>query len=161
VYNKVGDSGDVVIEKQGLSIVDTHGPAIAIYPSLSFHMVDFYSDRNQRFQGGRRQEVRRLVSPGLHHIMSVSSHCKMSGNERHTSTWFSSFLPSPAGAMILCHLRSFRMAIYWDRYPRVATKEMVEMKARGTPFGECAGVYSTPDCTPQASWSGLRSIPPS
>jgi hypothetical protein len=30
VYNKVADSGDVVIEKQDFSIVDTHGLAIAM-----------------------------------------------------------------------------------------------------------------------------------
>jgi hypothetical protein len=33
VYKKVADSGDVVIEKQGFSIVDTHGPAIAMPPT--------------------------------------------------------------------------------------------------------------------------------
>jgi hypothetical protein len=35
-YNKVADSGDVVIEKQGFAIVDTHETAIAT--PLSIHL---------------------------------------------------------------------------------------------------------------------------
>ena len=35
MYKKVADSGDVVIEKQGFSIVDIHEPALAT-PLSSF-----------------------------------------------------------------------------------------------------------------------------
>jgi hypothetical protein len=73
VYNKVADSSDVVTQEQGFSIVDTHEPAIAI-PLLSFclHTMDSYPHRSQIFLVGRHQEVRRFVSPGLHHVTSVS-----------------------------------------------------------------------------------------
>jgi hypothetical protein len=36
VYNKDADSGDVVTQEQGFSIVDTHEPAIAIPPPAVF-----------------------------------------------------------------------------------------------------------------------------
>jgi hypothetical protein len=36
VYNRDADSGDVVTQEQGLSIVDTHEPAIAIHPPAVF-----------------------------------------------------------------------------------------------------------------------------
>jgi hypothetical protein len=39
VYKKVADSGDVVIEKLGFSIVDTHEPVIAIALSVFFRVV--------------------------------------------------------------------------------------------------------------------------
>jgi hypothetical protein len=121
VYNKVADSGDVVIQKQDLSIFDTHEPATAVPPSpFGFKCIRWthhssYPHRNQIFLVGRHQEVRRFVSPGLHHIKSVSSHCGMSHNERHTSIVFGSFLPSPA--TILCHQQAFRTVIEWCRYP--------------------------------------------
>jgi hypothetical protein len=74
VYSKVSDSGDVVIQKQGFSIVDTHEPAIAMPLSpIWFHMMNTYRYKNQIFLVGRHQEVRRFVSPGLHHIKSVIS----------------------------------------------------------------------------------------
>jgi hypothetical protein len=127
VYNKVGDSGDVVIEKQGFSIVDIHEPALAMHLSpLCIHAIDSHSHRNQIFLVGHHQEVRRFDSPGLHHITPVSNHCEMSHNdhERHTSILFSSFLRNPQAATILipCHQQAFRTAIYWDRYPRAARK---------------------------------------
>jgi hypothetical protein len=100
VYNKVGDSGDVVIEKQGFSIVDTHEPAFA----KPLSPMDPHRHRNQIFPVGRHQEVRRFGSPGLHHTTPVSSHCEMSRNnhETHTRILFRSFLPSPA-TTTLCY----------------------------------------------------------
>ena len=112
-YKIVADSGDVVIQEQGLSIFDTHEPAIAI-PLLSFcllamHLANDAPHRNQIFPVGCHQgvTVRRFVSPGLvvHHIMSVS-HRGVSSKERHTLTSFNSFLPSPA--TFLCHQQAFR-----------------------------------------------------
>jgi hypothetical protein len=123
VYKKVAGSGGVVIEKQGFSIVDTHEPAIAM-PLHAFLQeesdihISLY--RNQIFPVGRHQGVRLFVSPGLHHITSVSSHCGMSRNERHTSIRFGLFLPSRA--TIVFHQQAFRMVIYWNRYPRAARR---------------------------------------
>jgi hypothetical protein len=110
VYNKVADSGDVVIQEQGFSIVDTHGPAIAIpLPLVFVYSMDSFPHKNQIFPVGRHQEARRFLSPGLHHITSVS-HCEMSRRERHTSTLFGPFLPSPA--TLISHQQAFRTAIY-------------------------------------------------
>jgi hypothetical protein len=42
MYKKVADLDDAVIQEQGFSIVDTHGPAVAM-PLLSpfcFHLVE-------------------------------------------------------------------------------------------------------------------------
>jgi len=76
MYKKVADSGRVVIQRQGFSIVDTHEPAIAMPLSPTFlHMMESYSYKNEIYLEGRHQGVRRFVSPGLHHIKSVSSHC--------------------------------------------------------------------------------------
>ena len=74
VYKLIADSGDVEIEKPGFSIVDTREPAIAmpLYPSF-FH-IPSYPYKNQILLVGRHQGVCRFVSPGLHHIKSVSSH---------------------------------------------------------------------------------------
>ena len=120
MYKKVADSGDVVIEKQGFSIVDTHGSAIAIsLPTFCLHAIDSDPHRNQTFLVGRHQEVRRFVSPHLHHIALVSNHCGMSHNnhERHTSTLFCSFLLSTV--TILCHQQAFRrLSIGFDRVVR-------------------------------------------
>jgi hypothetical protein len=80
---------------------------------------------------------------GLLHITSVSSHCGMSRNERHTSTVVGLFLSSPA--TILCHQQAFRAVIYWDRYPRAARRWWRGEGGagvwwgdlmRGTPFSE-------------------------
>jgi hypothetical protein len=108
---KVADSGDEVIQEQGFSIFDTHEPAVAIL-LLSFCLHATGSPhRNQIFLVGCHQEVRRFVSrqPGLvvHHIKSVS-HRGMSRNERHTLTFFGSFLLSRATT--LCHQQAFRRA---------------------------------------------------
>jgi hypothetical protein len=87
VYSKVAHSGDVAIQEQGLSIFDTYEPAIAMpLPLVFVHTMDSYPHRNQIFTVGRHREVRRFVSPGLHHITS-ESHCEMSWlrKERHTS----------------------------------------------------------------------------
>ena len=70
VYNKVGDSDDVVIERQGFSILDRHEPAIAMPLSpfcLYMRMIDSPLYKNQIFLVGRSQGVSRFVSPGLHH----------------------------------------------------------------------------------------------
>ena len=129
MYNKVGVSGDVVIEKQGFSIVDIHEPALATpLSAFCLHAIDSHSHRNQIFLVGHHQEVRRFDSPGLYHITPVSNHCEMSHNdhERHTSILFSSFLrvqiPQAAKILIPCHRQALRMVIYWDRYPRAARK---------------------------------------
>ena len=77
VYNKVADLNDVVIENRGVSIVDTHEPAIAMPLSpfcLHTAWLDSYPHRNQIFLVGRHREVRPFALPGLHRIMSVSSH---------------------------------------------------------------------------------------
>jgi hypothetical protein len=148
VYNKVADSDDVVIEKQGFSIFDTHEPAIAKPRSpFCLHVTQIDSHRNQIFLVGRHQEVCRFVSPGLHHIMSVSSHGGMLHNERHTSTLFGLFLRS--SVMILLHWQAFRTAIYWNRHPRAArkwwrcecgTEVWWGYLMRGTPFSQATGV---------------------
>jgi len=85
VYNKVADSGDVAIQKQGFSIVGTREPAFAmplspVCPSVHIMVQVPESYRNQIFLVGRHQEVRRFVSPGLHHVKSVGSHCGMLHN---------------------------------------------------------------------------------
>ena len=110
VYKKVADSGDVVIQKRGFSIVDTHEPAIAT--PLSPFFLDTMNSNPHRYRIsliGRHQGVLRFVLSGLH-ITSVSSHCGMSRYdservERHTSISFGPLLPSP---VILCHLQAFR-----------------------------------------------------
>ena len=71
-YNEVADSGDVVIQKRGFSIIDTHESGIAIHLSLWFQMVNAYSHRNKIFLFGRHRGGRRFLSPGLHHIHHVS-----------------------------------------------------------------------------------------
>jgi len=63
--DKVADSSDVVIQRRGFSIVDTHGPAIAI--PLFLHV----RCENQIFLVGRHQGVRR-PGLGVHHIESVT-----------------------------------------------------------------------------------------
>ena len=105
VNNKVADSGHMAIQGQRFSIVDTHEPAFArpLSPLCPCQRtIDLYQSphRNRILLVRRHQEVRRFDSPGLHHIMPVSSHCGTSCNEGLTLT---SFLPSPA--TILCHLR--------------------------------------------------------
>ena len=126
VYKKVGDSGDAVISEQGFSIVDTREQAIAM-PLLSICLHNMYASsyKNQKFPEGRHREVCRFVLPGLHRITSVSGHCGMSRNERHTSTVVRLFHLSLA--RILCHPRTFRTKIYWDQYLE-GGQEMVERR---------------------------------
>ena len=60
MYNKVADSGDVVIQGQGISIVDIHEPAIAMpLPPLFLHAMNRYPHRNKIFLIRRHQELRR------------------------------------------------------------------------------------------------------
>src|SRR6266481_4634606 len=96
VYKPVADSSDVVIRRRGFSIVGTHEPAIAMPPPSScLHTVLFYPQRNQIYLVGRHQGVRRFVSPGLHHIKSVSSHCRtLIGKTYVDLVWF---VPSESG----------------------------------------------------------------
>ena len=61
MYNEVANSGDVVIQKRGISIVDTHGSAIA---TLLCHVPEIEPYRSRIFPVGRHQEVRRFVSSG-------------------------------------------------------------------------------------------------
>ena len=76
MYNKVADSGDVVMQERGFSIVDTHEPGIAMLPlSILLHMMNASSYRNQIFLVAGHQGVRRFVSTDLHHTTSVSSYC--------------------------------------------------------------------------------------
>ena len=74
VHNKVADSGGVVIQEQGFSIVDTREPAIAMPLSPFCLHLESQSHENQKFLVGRRQGVRRFVSPGLHHIHHAGQH---------------------------------------------------------------------------------------
>jgi hypothetical protein len=73
---KVGDSDDVVTRKLGLSIVDTHVPAIAMTLSPFSWIgcrtmpqrdldINIWPHRNQILLGGRRQGGRRLLAPDL------------------------------------------------------------------------------------------------
>src|SRR6266436_4798802 len=72
VYKLVADSGNVEIQRQRVSIVDTHEPVTAMPLSPScLHMIDPHPCKNQIFLVGRHQGVRRFVSPGLHHIKSA------------------------------------------------------------------------------------------
>ena len=91
MYNKVADSGEVVTQEQGFSIVGTHERAIATPLSpVCLNAIDSYPHRNQIFLVGRHQEIRQFVSSGLHQVKSVSSHCEMLHNGGHTSVWFGS-----------------------------------------------------------------------
>ena len=74
VYNKVADSGDVMIEKQGFSIVDTHEPMIAMLLSQFCLYMVVYPYKNQILLGERRQGVCRFVPYCLHPFNLVSSH---------------------------------------------------------------------------------------
>jgi hypothetical protein len=122
VCNKVADSGDAVIEKQGFSIFDRHGSAVAM-PLRSFflRMTDTSSCRNQILVVGRHQEVRRFVSSGLHHITSVSHGCRAMRKTYIDFLWFVSSEPGddsvPSASLFRAVIR-----VYWDRYLGVAGK---------------------------------------
>jgi len=102
MYKQAADLGVAVIQEQGFFIVDTRESGIAT-PLSPFCL---YSYGNQIFLVGRHQGVHQFVSPDLHRVMSISSHCGMSRDETHMSTWFGSFLPSPA--MTICHQASLQ-----------------------------------------------------
>ncbi len=74
VYKKVADTGNVVIQRQAFSILNTNEPAIAMPLSSPCLHFETYPYKNQIFLVGRHQGARRFVSPCLHHIKSVSSH---------------------------------------------------------------------------------------
>ena len=74
VYNKVGDSGDVAIQKQGISIADIHEPVFAISLSSLSYTMNSSPHRNQISLVGRHREVCRFVSLGLHRIATVRQH---------------------------------------------------------------------------------------
>ena len=122
MYKKVADSSDVVIQRQGFSIFDTHEPVNAMSPPLFLcHKANVCSScRNQIFPVGHHQGVRRFVSPGLHHTKVNKCHCRMLHVERHTSASFGSFIPSLVA--ILCHLHALRMVFHYDRCSRAARK---------------------------------------
>jgi hypothetical protein len=77
VCNIVADRGDVVMKKQGLSIVDTRVPAIATTLSSLSHQnkinpdIDPRPHRSRILLGGRHLGGRGLLPPGLHRIESA------------------------------------------------------------------------------------------
>lgn len=111
VYNKVAVSGDVVIGKRGLSIVDTRVPAIATTVSSvshSGHYLDIRPHGNQISLRGHHQRARQLLPPDLHRIKSesASSRWAMMGlmlvhNRRLTSI--------VGICKIVCHRRAFEI----------------------------------------------------
>jgi hypothetical protein len=78
VYNRVADSGDVVMQKRDLSIVDTRVPEIATTPAPFSRRneknpdIDICPHINRILSGGRHLGGRRLSPPDLHHIESAS-----------------------------------------------------------------------------------------
>jgi hypothetical protein len=120
VYNKAVDSGDVVIGRRDFSIVDRHEPEFARPLSPSCHtMKHVHAHRNRICQVGRHQGARRIVPPGLYHIMSVGSHWGMSRNEKFT---FPSFGSESGGHFFANNQQASKTAIYQDRYPREVKK---------------------------------------
>ena len=118
-YKKVADSGDVVIQKQGFSTVDTRVPAIAttlfLFSQIGLRSpprgnLDTQPHRNQIFLRGRRQGALRFLLPGLLCIKSANSLSGMMQSKRRTSI------------MIVCHQRAFEMPIYWDGRARKTRK---------------------------------------
>ena len=110
-----------MIQKQCVAIFDTHELANAIsLRLLLYHGANVPSCRSQIFLVGRRQGVRRFVSPGLHYIKVSKQSLQDVHIERHASTSFGSILPSLA--MILCHMHALRTSFYYNRCPRAARK---------------------------------------
>jgi hypothetical protein len=102
VYNKVAGLGDVVIEKQGFSIVDTHGPAIPmpLSPVLSVLYADRLICMHIEIKHSYKDVIRKYVdSFHLAYITSRKS-AVIAGyrcciyNESDTSTLFYLFLLS-------------------------------------------------------------------
>ena len=83
LYNKAADPGDVVIRKQHFAIVDTRGRVTAT--PVSVLPTSDHEDKNRILGVGHHQGGRRLISTGLHHIESVSSHCRMSPKDARWS----------------------------------------------------------------------------
>ena len=88
LYNTVADLSDVVIQKQGLSIVDTRVPAIAMTLSSLLYLgrwtiprsnldLDIRPHGNQILLRRRHREARRLQPPDLHRIESAGSRWEM------------------------------------------------------------------------------------
>ena len=73
MYRKAADPGDVVIQKQHFAIVDTRGRVTATPESVLPNSDLVHQDKNEIFGAGHHPGGRRLVSPGLHRIKSVSS----------------------------------------------------------------------------------------
>ena len=73
---KAADPGDVVIQKQHFAIADTRGRATS---TLVHFLSDskIAEDKKQILGAGHHRGGRRLISPGLHRIKSVSSRCTM------------------------------------------------------------------------------------
>jgi hypothetical protein len=116
VYNKVSDSGDEVIEKLGFSIVDTHEPAVAILLPVFFYMV-YLEYKNEIFLVGRHQGVRRVASPGLHHIKSVIAGCRNRVMKDLRRLGLVRFFQVRRRLFAIS-----KMVVYWGRYPRAAKK---------------------------------------
>jgi hypothetical protein len=77
VYRKAADPGDVVIQKQHFAIADTRGRVTATPVSVLPNSDAVHEDKNEILGVGRHQGGRRLISPGLHRIESVSSRCRI------------------------------------------------------------------------------------
>jgi hypothetical protein len=98
VYNKVGDSGDMVIQERGFSIVDIHEPSIAMPLSpFLLHPIDSCLHRNEIFLVGRHQEVRRFVSPGLLHARHANQLSSRDVAQWKTYVDFVCFVSSECG----------------------------------------------------------------
>ena len=69
MYIEVANSGGMAIQKRRFAIVDTHVLAIATHEPV------LHPRRNQKLPVELRHGARRLISPGLHRIESVSTRC--------------------------------------------------------------------------------------
>ena len=73
MYSTAADPGDVVIQKQHFAIVDTRGRVTATPVSVLPNSDIVHEDKNEILGIGHHPGGRRLISPGLHRIKSVSS----------------------------------------------------------------------------------------
>jgi hypothetical protein len=97
VYRQAAGSGDVVIQKQYIAIVDRRAPVSAM-PFLS--LMDRDTDRDRTFLVGHHLGAYRLMSSGLHCIESVSSRCHIL---RKKHTMLGQFLASTQRSIIFGH----------------------------------------------------------
>jgi hypothetical protein len=114
--NEVSDSGDVIIQEQGFSIVDPHVPALFI--SLSGLLNSSLGPhRNQILLVGHHRPggVRRLISPGLRPIKSRSA-ASRDVPQRMTYVDFARFVPFesdddtlPSASLLNCRLLRLRI----------------------------------------------------